>query len=259
MRTCRMGPRVDAHFALALPVGEERELRVHLEGCAACRARYRRHLLLAKLDPEAVPAEERIGRALGLGSPPVSRPRRLWLAPAAALIVAAAILLLVVHRPAAPEGAFTPRGAALDARAPSPVRVYRVDPRGGVVAPLVDGTVHRGDELAFAYENAEGRPFLMIFAVDEHGRVTWFHPGWTDADATPSASAIERTPGLHELPEAILHRYEGVTTITLHALYMNASRNVREVEAALASQRDPSRPLELLGAVDYVQQLSVTP
>lgn len=259
MTACGMGPRVDAHFALELALGEEKELRAHLDGCAACRARYRRHLLLARLDPTAAPSDERIGRALGLRAAPVVRPRRSWPAVAAALFVAAATLLFFLKRPVAPEGAFTARGGTPEATAPSPDRVYRVDPRSGVVAPLVEGAMHRGEELAFAYENKEGRPFLMIFAVDEQGHITWFHPGWTDAAATPSASAIDRTAGFHELPEAILHRYEGVSRLTLHALYMDASRNVREVEAAVAAQRDHSKPLELLGAVDHVQYIAVKP
>jgi hypothetical protein len=57
---------VDRHFAGTISPEEERALRPHLPGCRDCRAYYQRYLVLARFDPAALAAEERIARGLGL-------------------------------------------------------------------------------------------------------------------------------------------------------------------------------------------------
>ena len=65
------------------------------------------------------------------------------------------------------------------------------------------------DELAFAYRNPGGMTRLLVFAVDEHGHVYWYYPGWSDAADNPTAVPISSQPGLHELPASVLHKFDG--------------------------------------------------
>jgi MFS family permease len=62
----RVRELVERHFAGTILPVEERSLRPHLPGCDPCRDYYERHLVLARLDPEALSAQERLARGLGL-------------------------------------------------------------------------------------------------------------------------------------------------------------------------------------------------
>jgi hypothetical protein len=236
-----------AHFAGAGAPRREREMRAHLPGCVDCRAFYEDCLLVASLDPAAPSDEERIARGLGL---PVRRApgRALFLnVTALAGMAAAAVVLFAVVRPTrngdhggtpAPAGAsgektggFVARGAA-DARAPELV-VYRIAAGGGAPEAAAE-VIHPGDEVAFAYRNPTGKRRLLVFAVDEHGHVYWYHPGWVDSGNDPTAVAISPEPGLHELPAAVAQRYDG-ERLRVHALFTDQEITVRQVEAALAA------------------------
>jgi hypothetical protein len=210
------------HFSLRISVERERSLRLHLQDCRACSARYDRHLLLAKLDPSAASAEQRLAAGLGFRARP--EPRWLWLqAGLGAALVAACALLLLARRPAAELAGRG--GAPLQAQ----VVVYRV---AGQTATPVGQTMRRGDELAFAYANPAGFKKLMIFGVDEHGHVFWYHPGWATAADNPRAVDIVAGPQLHELTEAVAHELDG-KRLKIHALFTNADLSVRDLESML--------------------------
>src|SRR5439155_19489014 len=129
--------------------------------------RYRRQLLLARLDPGAASAQERLGRGLGLRSP---ARRRHWLALIGATAAAAAALAFWPRA----DAEFTPRGTPTALPA---VVVYRIDgagsaqPAGRAIAP--------SDELAFAYRNPQRRKFILVLAVYEHRHVHLHHPACT--------------------------------------------------------------------------------
>ena len=100
-----------------------------------------------------------------------------------------------------------------------------------------------------------------MFAVDEHGHVYWYHPGWSDAGQNPTAVPISAEPGLHELPAAVLHKFDG-ERIMIHALFTDRELSVRQIEAAVASAErghspGASAPLAIPGAIDIVQPLRV--
>lgn len=188
---------VDRHFDGGLSPADEAEMRAHLPSCARCQARYERRLLLARLDPAAEPAEDRLARGLGFSARPRRSPGALrW--SAFALAAATAIVLLVGTRVEEPQ----PRGGSVRPA----LLVYRVT--GAGAAPSGE-RIQAGDELAFAYSNPSGRRFLLIYGEDEHGHVYWFHPGWPTGGAPPSAVAARPGAGPHELPEAVRHRFEG--------------------------------------------------
>lgn len=255
---CIMQSHVDAHFAGTITPGDERTMRGHLESCLECRARYRRRLLLAKLDPQAPTADVRIARGLGLRREP-RRARFVWPAAAGLLATAAAVVLLL-RAPHAGDG-FTARGedagaTAKRVAAPSPLHVYQVPSRqaaGGSPVPVFE-TVGRDAELAFAYENTARKKYLMIFAVNEDRRVYWFYPGWTNPADDPRAIAITAEAGLHELPDAVVHRFDG-ERLELHALFLDEPMTVREVERAAGG----AGPLAPPGAIDHVERFRVVP
>jgi hypothetical protein len=224
---------IDAHFAGRAAPATEMTMRAHLPGCPDCRAFYRRHHLLARLDPAAVPAEERIGRGLGFRTrrgPSFRHWLRRLVIPFGATAVAAAALLIVA-RPGA-NIAPVARGAnAMTARAPQHLLVYRFAP-GARTPALLQGSMRSGDELAFAYTNPSGRRYLAIFGVDEQRHVYWFHPAWRAGAPAPAALPAAAGPGPHELPEAIQHAVVG-QRLTIHALFADRAVGVEEIEAAV--------------------------
>lgn len=252
---CIMQSHVDAHFAGAIAPEDERAMRAHVATCDTCRARYRKQLVLAKLDPEALSASVRLGQGLGLKKSP-NVVRFGW--PAAGMILAAAAgVLLFLHAPSAGDG-FVARGAIDESAAAvlaAPLHVYRVAPHEGAI-PVFD-TVHRDDELAFAYENGDRKKYVMIFAVNEQGRVYWFYPGWSARADNPLAIAISAESGLHELPDAVVHRFDGLQ-LEVHSLFLDTPMTVRDVERDL-EKRPSAGPLSLPGAVDHVARFRVVP
>ena len=230
-------------------------MRVHVTNCAACKSHYRRRQILAELDPEALPAEER-HRLADLGS--VKPERRVLAFPAAALaIVAIAAVLFFVIRPAPEKGdGFHARGAGGDSGTmsnptTSTIAVYRV---GDHTLLSANGFVRRDDELAFSYTNGAHKPYVMIFGVDERGEVYWFYPAWTSAADNPKALATDREHATVELKEAIKHPLAG-ERLTIHGLFLDEPRTVRDVEAALHEHHLDGMP----GAVDMASMFEVGP
>lgn len=258
MTTCIEKALVDAHFQGRITPKDEARLRAHLPTCASCTDYYERRALLASLDPTALSLEERLGRGLGLvaeraeATPPrLTRARLVGLA----LVAAAAIVLLVLLGRKRPDDGFASRGAP--AEGPPYVRVYTS--AGGPPTPLEGaGPVRRDAELGFAYESVEGKGQLMIFGVDEHGHVFWYHPAWNDPKDDPTSIGVEVTPGLHPLREAIAHDLDG-RTLEIHALFSSAPRTVKSVEGALAGRRAPLGPLTLPDTKDVVVKVEVAP
>jgi hypothetical protein len=216
------------HFALSISPQAEHTLRQHLTECRDCCAWYERQLVRASLDPRAPSAERRL--ATGLGFELQDRPQgfsfRVGLA---AAVVALCALLVYTKRPAE----LTARGGA-EASGLAQVFVYRVLP--GQPARAVDGRMGKADELAFAYVNSAGFKKLMIFGVDEHRHVYWYHPGWSRPSENPRAIGILTGPELRELPEAIAHDLDG-KTLTIHALFSNSDLSVQELERLLTEGR----------------------
>lgn len=160
--------------------------------------------------------EERLARPLGLRR----RTRPGWVLPALAL--AAALLLFL--RPTNRELGFHARGPGLATS--SRIAVYRVD--AGDLATRIA----RDDELAFTYQNVEHKPYLMVYGVDEGGRVYWFYPEWTDAAADPAAVPIAMDDDVHTLTDAIRHPLVG-SRLVVHGLFLDRPLTVSEVERTL--------------------------
>lgn len=250
---CNERSLVDDHFAGVISPASERRMRDHLVDCGRCRARYQRHLVLAKLDPSAPSAEDRIARGLGLG---IGRRRPALVVPLAVTALAIAAALVLFLRPA-PRGdlgdsTFVPRGSVSSVPSPaSAIDVYRVGTSPERALAVTSSLKHH-DELAFAYRNADAKTHLMIFGTDERGRVYWFHPAWTDPSESPTAIPIASDGATHELREAIRHGLEG-QRLEIHGVFVDRPITVQEAETA-ARQRGPTNrgPVVIAGAVDHV-------
>lgn len=233
--SCPFAVLVARHFAGRIAPDEERRLREHLAGCAACREQYERHLLLSRLDPAALSPRERLAVGLGLAPAPRTPARPLL----AALGAAAAALLVVVLWPRGgpgPDGGFAARGGAPEEAAR--LFAYRIVP-GEPPAPLGE-TMRARDELAFAYQNQAGFRRLLVFGIDAARRVVWYHPAWTDAQDDPVAVPILASAGVHELPEAVRHEL-APGPLVLYGLFLNEDLSAREAERRLSGGADLPR------------------
>lgn len=245
---CPMRGRIESHFARRLKPEAERAMRQHLPGCVSCKRYYERHLLLQRLDPKAGDSQARLGQALGLVPAPVPMTARVGAVAALAAVLVVGVFAARTHVLASPLGeqasGFTARGGGV-VTAPQPLRVYRI--RQGETPEPVVGEVRASDELAFAYQNTGAKKWLLIYGVDEHGHVYWFHPSWSDPEDNPSAVPARPGEGLHELPEAISHSLDG-QRLTLHGVLTDERLTVKEAES-LMQGRAPSEPLPVPGAV----------
>jgi Putative zinc-finger len=234
-------PLIAAHFAGRISPDRERKLRTHLMECSECRASYDRHLVLSELDPAFPSAEQRL--AVGLGLSPRPRSARIAVAGWAAATAMAALVLLVVPLRARHDD-YTARGAAPIAGDPQ-VLIYQVGRGQKPRAPR--GTIGAGDELAFAYANSTGYRRLMIFGVDEHRHVYWYHPAWSDGSLDPHGVEIAGSAGVTEIPEAIRHDIDG-HELTVVAVFTNDDLSVRKIEEMVRASADPTGPLPLRGS-----------
>ncbi len=218
---CPQQHLVDRHFALAIAVAEECALREHLPQCAICSARYDRQLLLSKLDPAAPSAQQRLGRGLGLMPRPVATGR--WVVSSLAFAASLAIAVSVWRVSADPSDGFAARGPSTEVG----LTVWRSF-EGGLVR--IDPSIRADDELAFSYLNRSGKKHLLVFGVDEHRHIYWYHPAWVRQQDNPSAIAIEAGNQPHVLAEAIRHPLDG-RSLTLYGVFTDRALTVTEVES----------------------------
>ena len=219
------------HFAGRGGRSAERALRDHCADCAECRDYYERHLLLSELDPSALGPKDRIGRGLGLSSG-----RKLPGVAGVCLLAAAALFWLAPH--GLPAAQFMARGASAIQSAGLDVYLIQQDGSARPVATKIGANA----ELAFAYASAAEHPYLMVFGVDEHGHVCWYHPEWTDPKADPVARSVSTRPGTFELPEAVTQPLDG-RKLQVLGLFSATPLHVHAVEQVVSAAFAQGEPL----------------
>jgi hypothetical protein len=152
-------------------------------------------------------------------------------------VAVALIVSFGSHHENAVADAFTARGAAHGNVDGPSFWTYRIDAAG--VPKLVEpaSAVGARDELAFAYSNPTSKPYLMIFGVDEHRHVYWFHPAWPAGHAGPTAVRAAAGPGPHELPDAIRHAMDG-RRLDVYAVFSEQTIDAAAVEHHLRASTD---------------------
>jgi hypothetical protein len=143
----------------------------------------------------------------------------------------------------------------LDAKPRDRLLVYRIAP-GGTPA-LVQDRMGAGDELAFAYQNPTGWKRLLIFSVDEHRHVRWYHPAWVDGRDDPIAIPISSGAGVHEIKEAVRHAIDA-EALTIFGLFTNDPLSVKAVEARLEASKSVLEALDFPGSARWSVALKVT-
>jgi len=222
---------IAAHFRGTIGPGREHAMRVHLAACPGCHARYAERLRWEELLPPSQPARstpfERLGRGLGLTTPSPS-PRQRVLRVGLPALATAFCLLLAVHVAGHRSDALIARGSTAPA---SQLFAYEVD-GAQVISPL-GAQMDPRHGMAFAYVNAGHRHNVLVFAVDENGRVYWYLPAWTNSGDNPRGVSLESDEALHEMPEAVRHSFTG-RRLDLFAAFGDEPLSVREVEAKIA-------------------------
>jgi hypothetical protein len=243
---------LDAHFDRRISPEDERLLRAHLEVCSDCVKVYDAHLLFERITGDAAQSRERLATGLGF-KPSLRRARAPWIAGAGFGGALAALFLLHVagarQEGVGQETAFAARGVAQEE---SPrILAYALSPTRELA---VSDRVRATDQLAFAYTNPTGFRHLLVFGVDEHRHVYWYHPAWRSREEHPRALAIEDGPAARELPDAVRHDLDG-RTLTVYSVFLDEDMPVERIEELVASSRAPDEPLPLLGA--YQQRLAL--
>ena len=259
--------RIDHYFGGHLTARDEARLRADLGRCAACRARYRRYLVVEAALPggEAraldrlwhgillAGGKPRLADGTGWASTPASaqsflawfrRPRgNLALAGALAsllIMVIAGRDALIRRRPAVGEPVArgelpaTPRTPAL--------HVFRsISDRAA--EPIGAGPIHARDGLLFAYTNPDpGFTHLMVFAIDAGYAVHWYYPAYQRAGENPEAVPILPGTTGTELGEEIRHALRP-GPVRIYALFLREPHHVLEIETMIRQVIEgPRRP-----------------
>ena len=248
---CHECSLIDAHFRGKISPAQERTMREHMLQCEDCHEYYKRKLLLANLDPKGLDSHTRLARGLGVTN------QSSLLRPLALVAVASVALILMViwygnAGPAENDG-FISRGEDGSGEA-TRLWIYRVPP-GKPSVPAED-EVSADDELAFAYENTAGKQYLLVFGIDEHRNVYWYHPGWKVSTEDPRAISVSKEQGVHELTEAIRHTLKG-DKLQIFGIFTDRPLTVRQVEDVVRQQGELSGSLPVGEAVQVVQDLKV--
>ncbi len=249
MSLCIERALIDHHFEAQIAPTGEQQMRAHLEECPACRDYYNRWALLNSLDPEGLGLKERLAQGLGfkvIQAEQHQRSRRFWLL----LPLAAAAALLLLFQLQDPQGLPSTENGVFYARGGISADVAAFSAPGERVAR----EIQRQDALSFSYLNPKGRSHLMIYAVDEGGRIYWFHPPWLNSEENPEAIRVQKSEQHRELPGAMAHDYQG-RRLWLHSILSNQPFQVREIEA-LALGRAPGAAL-LLPDVEQPRPLEI--
>ena len=248
---CHEHSLIDAHFRGKVAAAQERAMREHLLHCDDCRAYYKRKLLLADLDPKGLDSQTRLARGLGVAN------RSVLLKPLALVAAASAVLVFMViwYQNTGTTGtdSFIARG---DNGAGEATRlwIYRIPP--GKPAIAADDAIDVEDELAFAYENAEGKKYLLVFGIDEHRNVYWYHPEWRASMKDPPAVAVSGQQGIQELQEAIRHPLKG-DTLRVFGVFTDQLLTVKQVEDVIRESGGLREALPLKDAIQVIHELKV--
>lgn len=137
------------------------------------------------------------------------------------------------------------------------IQAYSVGASG---TPMELGDIHReSDYLIFSYTNLGENPFdfMMVFAVDEKGRVYWYHPAYTQEGEDPVSITISKGAERIELREKVRHDYpEG--RLWIYGLFTNAPMRVSSIEKMLTTTTRGKRiPIE--GSAQHILVTEVKP
>lgn len=225
---------VEEYFDGKLSPLREHQWRKHLVQCEDCTKYYNWHLMIPALS--AADARDRMAKGLGLKR---SRGSSLRWSPAllTALGSVLIVVLAVAFWPASSgRNGWTTRGGESHDM-PCELVIYRMHPKS---APeVVKEQIDADDELAFSYRNGRSRRWLMVFGVDDAGKIYWYYPAWTEAQSDPLAVEISQDTAWHELPDAVSHSISS-GNLFIYAVFSDIRLSVRQMEEKVFRLRPDS-------------------
>ena len=185
----------------------------------------------------------RVQAAIQKPAPATSgRPWWLWLAGSAGAFALSAAVFAFDSRSAPSWPEYRSKSlASLETSARwAGVHVYRV--RASGETERLGERIARSDGLFFTYTNMGPQPFerLMLFARGVDGQVYWFYPAYERGDSDPESISITQGAAELELPDVVRHALQP-GPLVIYALFSHAPLRVSDVEAWLATGREPGR------------------
>jgi hypothetical protein len=247
---------------------QSEEIEEHLSLCGVCRKELESlRDMTGRIGKPAGRGEERdhlpdIRRRIEKGDLAIRRKSRKWpvIASACVLLVALAALVFFLLRSGEPDDEFRVKSDLPPATEQDRwvgIQAFSVGDSG---TPAALRDVHKkSDYLVFSYTNLGESPydFMMIFAVDERGRVYWFHPAYTQAGEDPVSVKISRGAERVELREKVRHEYpEG--RLWIYGLFTNEPMKVSSIEKMLKAA-EPGERIPLQGSAQHVLALEIKP
>lgn len=237
---------IDELIVGELAPAEWHELRDHLRGCSACRARYDRVALAERMlggGPAALgrPSQaslDRIGAAVLDGAAPPARGwQRLvqWFAPtprwAAGLAVAAALVLIpfALRAPTSDPG-FQARGGAPQERTAG-LRAFCLDD-GGVTPRCT-----RQDQLRLTVSNAGRFQRVFLVGLDDEWAPKWYAPRPPEIQSVAAPEGVDVPVG----PAVRLGVNHDPGKVRVYALFSDVPVTMPEVEAAAERMRQQGK------------------
>jgi len=214
------------------------------------------HLAAPAPDLETIDLEARVRAAVNQPLPARrTRARMLsvWLAGVAACLGGS--LLLLVHPPAADEFRSKSNGtASAPAKRWAGIQVYKATEHA--TPEQLGGELSSNDGLLFSYTNLGSRPFdyLMIFAVDSRGEVSWFYPAHEQLGENPDSISIRREHANVPLGEIIRQDF-AAGPLSLYALFTHEPRRVLEVEAWVKEHGRPLADSTITGPDEVLERI----
>ncbi|NOZ87390.1 MAG: zf-HC2 domain-containing protein [Deltaproteobacteria bacterium] len=242
------------------------KLEGHLAECRQCNQVYQElSNITGRLAPDPGEFNDQefagdIMTLIRLKRPKIERPGfprkffpKKWLAPFAAACAAAALLLVIWPNNRLDESTgFTARGGMTPGKDRwVSLEVFRPSPGGGY-HPVTDRIMPH-DALAFAYVKQRAGTFLsflMVFAVDETGRVYWYYPEYSREDENPHSIYIGSGSGRASLPDEIRHDFKK-GLLRIFAVFSKGPLYVRHIESVV------SMDLKKAGSLENLERLAL--
>jgi hypothetical protein len=214
------------------------------------------HLAAPAPDLEGIDLEARVRAAMHQPLPAPRTRRRLlpvWLVGVAACL--GGLVLYLARPPEAAEFRAKSNGVlAVPAKRWAGIQIYKAIEHS---TPELLGTeISPSDGLLFSYTNLGARPFdyLMIFAVDARGEVSWFYPAHEQVGENPESISIRRERANVPLGEVIRQDF-AAGPLSLYALFTRESRKVLEIEAWVKEHGRPLADSVIFGPDEVIERI----
>lgn len=171
-----------------------------------------------------------------------------WVAVPLVAAATASLVILVWPQTEGVAPTFQARGGVNSPDSWVSIQAYRT--RGKVHEPVTN-SLSTDDALAFSYSNRSKTQhrFLMIFAVDQAGRVFWYYPAYVNPAEDPESIKIKGSENPQTLSQQVRHELRP-GRLRLFGVFSDAPLRVRAMEAAIGRDLAAAGSLQALGRLN---------